>query len=165
FGYGKHHVGYGMGSLVYGYKAVLTTLMRLRAKWQNFRNESLIREQIPHYVGIADILFPRRYAALYQLNYTPKRWLSVGIFESTMVSQSKKTAITAFVPVIGWQSIARQARNAEANNAWGLQFKAIPTRDVQVYGQAFFDKLDLGSIGQGSWENRYAFQLGLKYFD
>lgn len=165
FGYDKHHVGYGMRSLVYGYNAAPTTFMRLRAKWRNFQYESLITEQMPNYEGRADVLFPRRYAAVHQLNYTPKRWLSVGIFESTMLSQSKKTAITAFVPVIGWQSIARQAGNTEANNAWGLQFKAIPTRDVQVYGQAFFDKLDLGSIGQGSWENRYAFQLGLKYFD
>lgn len=167
FGYDKNHVGYGIRSLVQSYNAAPTTFIRLQGKWKKFHYESLMMEQVPNNFNLlsgGDRVMPRNYAAIHQLNYMPTKWLSVGVFESTVIS-SNMTAAGAFIPVIGYQSIAKQISGSDANSAWGVQFKAIPIQDVQVYGQAFFDKLDLGNIGKGSWKNQYGFQLGLKYYD
>ncbi len=167
FGYDKHHIGYGIRSLVQSYNAAPTTFVSLQGKWKNFQYQSLMMEQVPNnfnFLSGGDRVLPRNYAAIHQLNYLPTKWLSVGIFESSILPQSSAAA-GAFIPIIGVQSIAKQISGSDVNNAWGLQFKAIPINDVQVYGQAFFDKLDLGNIGKGSWKNQYGFQLGLKYYD
>lgn len=167
FGYDKHHVGYGIRSLVRSYNAAPATFLRLQGRWKRFYYESLMLEQVPNnfnFFSGGDRTLPRNYAAIHQLNYMPSRWLSVGVFESTVLPESS-AAVGAFVPVIGYQSIAKQLSGSAANNAWGLQFKAVPLTDVQVYGQAFFDQLDLGNIGRASWQNKYGFQLGLKYYD
>lgn len=167
FGYDKHHVGYGIRSLVRSYNAAPSTFVRLRGKWGRFHYESLMLEQVPNnfnFLSGGDRVLPRNYAAIHQLNYMPARWLSVGVFESTVLPESS-AAVGAFVPVIGYQSIAKQLSSSAANNAWGLQFRAIPLTGVQVYGQAFFDQLDLANIGKGSWKEQYGLQLGLKYFD
>lgn len=168
FGYDKQHVGFGIRSQVLSNNAAPATFVRLRANWKNFFYESVILEQIANNEvrqTAGDGLLPKQYAAVHQLNYVPASWLSVGIFESTVFSKGNRMPAGIFVPVIGYQSIAHQLNNDARNNAWGLQFKALPVSGLQVYGQAFLDKLDLSSIGKGSWKNQYGAQLGLKYYD
>jgi hypothetical protein len=165
FGYDKHHIGYGIRSMVYGQQTAPGTFLRLRSNWKKFNYESLILEQIDNYNFTTDKLRPQKYVAIHQLNYTPKNWLSVGIFESTVMAKNDRIPAGVFVPVIGFQSIAKQLSGNKNNNAWGLHFKTIPIKDVQVYGQAFLDQLNLSNIGQSSWKNQYGLQLGLKYFD
>lgn len=168
FGYDKQQVGFGIRSLVLSNNAAPSTFVRLRANWKNFFYESIILEQIANNEvrqTTGDGLLPKQYAAVHQLNYVPTSWLSIGVFESTVFSKEGNMPAGIFVPVIGYQSIAHQVNNDGRNNAWGLQFKALPVNGVQVYGQAFLDKLDPGSIGKGSWKNQYGLQLGLKYYD
>jgi len=168
FGYDKQHVGFGIRSLVLSNNAAPSTFVRLRANWKNFFYESVIIEQIANNEvrqTTGDGLLPKQYAAVHQLNYVPTSWLSLGIFESTVFSKGNKMPAGIFVPIIGYQSIAGQVNDDTRNNAWGLQFKVLPVNGVQLYGQAFLDKLDLSSIGQGSWKNQYGVQLGLKYYD
>lgn len=165
FGYDKHHIGFGIRSMVYGQQAAPSTFLRLRTNWKNFNYESLILEQIDNYNFTNDALRPHKYVSIHQLNYTAKNWLSVGIFESTVMAKNTGIPVGVFFPVIGIQSLAKQLGDNDNNNGWGLQFKAIPVNDIQLYGQAFLDRLDLSNIGKGSWKNQYGLQLGLKYFD
>ncbi|HTO17224.1 MAG TPA: hypothetical protein VLZ83_15770 [Edaphocola sp.] len=166
FGYDKQHIGYGIRSLVYDYHAAPATFLRLEGKWLGFDYQSLLTEQIEVNNTTGDALKPQKYAAIHTLNYRVNDKLSLGIFESSVLRKdNNKLPWEMFVPVVGFQSLTKASTGQRANTAWGLQFKALPLKDVQAYGQAFIEHIDFGTIGKGDWKNQYAFQLGLKYYD
>ncbi|HRP89035.1 MAG TPA: hypothetical protein PKX92_03255 [Edaphocola sp.] len=166
FGYDKHHIGYGIRSLVYDYHAAPSSFLKLKGKWQDFDYESLLLEQIDVNNTSGDALRPQKYAAIHTLNYRIGNKFSLGIFESSVYRKDDNTLPwKMFVPVIGLQTLTKGSATARANTAWGLQFKALPLKDIQIYGQAFIDHVNFETIGKGDWKNQYAFQLGLKYYD
>lgn len=167
FGYDRNQIGYGIRSLAISNNTAPATFLRLRSQWGRFSYENLYTELVANNDQLlkGDGLLPRKYAVIHQLNFTPNHWLSVGIFESTVFAKKTGIPVEMLVPVIGFQSGLKQITNNDNNNAWGFQFKALPVKGFQLYGQLYADRLDLADIGEGSWKNQYAVQLGLKYFD
>lgn len=167
FGYDRNQIGHGIRSLVLANTAAPSTFLRLRSQWGKFSYENLYTELVANNTVLfsSDGLLPRKYAAIHQLNYTPNHWLNVGIFESTVFGKQTGVPVEMIVPVIGYQSLAKQMGigNKTNNNAWGLQFKALPARGLQVYGQLYVDQADWSALGSASWKNQYAAQLGIKY--
>lgn len=167
FGYDRNQVGYGLRSLLIANTTAPATFLRLRSTWGKLSYENLYTELVANNTVLqnGDGLLPRKYASIHQLNYVPNHWLSVGIFESTVFAKKSGVPVEMLIPVIGYQSLAKQLGNNANNNAWGIQFKALPTQGVQVYGQLYVDKTDGLALGSASWKNQYAAQLGLKYFN
>lgn len=169
FGYDRNQIGYGIRSLVISNSTAPATFLRLRSQWGDFSYENLYTELVSNNTVLlsGDGLLPRKYASIHQLNYTPNHWLNVGIFESTVFAKQTGVPVEMIVPVIGYQSLAKQMGigNTVNNNAWGLQFKALPLSGLQLYGQLYIDRADWSALGSASWKNQYAAQLGVKYFN
>ncbi|RQO30212.1 hypothetical protein DBR32_11570 [Taibaiella sp. KBW10] len=167
FGYDRNQMGYGIRSLAIANSSAPATFLRLRSQWGRFSYENLYTELVANNTILqnGDGLLPRKYASIHQLNFTPNHWLSVGIFESTVFAKKTGIPVEMLLPVIGLQSGLKQLTGNNNNNAWGFQFKALPINGVQLYGQLYADRLDFAEIGEGSWKNQYAVQLGLKYFN
>lgn len=167
FGYGKNQIGYGIRSLVYSNNAAPATFLKLSSHWNKFQYENLFLEQVPNNTLLQrrDGILPRKYAAIHTLNYTATPALSLGVFESSVLNQGDGIPLDVLIPVIGFQSLAKRIGNTQSSTAWGLQFKALPVADLQLYGQTFFQKVNFSGIGKGTWDNEYAFQFGLKYFN
>lgn len=164
FGFDKHFIGPGIRSLVLSDFSAPSTFLRLRAHWKGFEYESLYLELIGDYVRDNDKKLPKKYASIHQLAYKVSPWLSLGIFESTLYGYQQRLKLSNLVPVLFYNSVARSL-GSDQKTALGLQFKAIPVKGVQLYGQGFFDGVELGQLGNGWWGNQWGLQGGLKYFD
>lgn len=164
FGYDKNFVGDGLRSLMISEAGAPATFLRLRSKIWKLNYENLFLELMPDYRRGIDRILPKKYAAMHQVNMNVTRWLNIGIFESTMFGKANHISVTNFVPVILFQSAAR-ALGAEQKTSLGLNFKMIPIKNVQLYGQGYFDQIKLGEMGDSWWGNQFGMQLGAKYFD
>lgn len=162
FGYDHNFIGNGFRSLVLSDFGAPSTFLRLRSTWGKFTYENLFLSLITNQQTPNDNLKHKKYGVIHQLNYAPTSWLSLGIFESTMGSQSDKLNGNLLIPVIGYQSV-RNLSGSNDNTMIGFQFKALPIRDVQLYGQVIVDNLDLK--GDNDYKHQYGLQIGAKYFD
>ena len=164
FGYDKHFIGNGIRSLVLGNNTAPSTFLKLQSHWGKWYYENLFTELIDNNTSYGnDLLLPKKYAVIHQLQYLPTKWLSIGVFESTMMGKKSGIPLEMLVPVIGFQSASKGLGSNHNNVAWGLNFKALALRTMQFYGQAFFDKINMG--GSGNWQNQFGLQFGARYFN
>lgn len=164
FGYDNDFIGDGMRSLFLSNTGAAATFLRLRSRFWKLHYENLFMELTNDYTRSGDRRLPKKYAAMHQLNMNLTQWLNLGVFESTVFYPDNKFRVDYLVPIIFYQSLAR-ALGGDHKSAIGINFKAVALRRLQLYGQAYFDRLQLSDLGKGSWENQYGLQLGIKYFD
>lgn len=163
FGYDKHHIGSGIRSLVLSNNTAPSTFLRLRTKYKRWSYENLFLELTSTFPGLGnDARLPRKYATIHQLNYTAAPWLQIGLIESSVFGTDGRFNLTNIIPIIGYQSIAH-GLGAEQRTSWGVNVKALPIKDVQVYGQALIDHIKTGITTTAN--SRFATQLGIKYYD
>lgn len=163
FGYDKHHIGSGIRSVKLSNNAAPSTFLRLRTKYKRFNYENLFLELTGTFPGLGDdSRLPRKYASIHQLNYTATPWLQIGLIESSVFNTDGRFNLTNIIPVIGYQSIAH-GLGADQRTSWGLNVKALPIKDVQVYGQALIDHIKTSASTTAN--SRFATQVGVKYYD
>jgi len=70
-------------------------------------------------------------------------------------------------PIIFYRSVEFSSSSRSGNAALGLTSKYKWNSKVNLYGQFLLDEFSLGDMksGNGSWKNKYAVQLGAKYYD
>lgn len=164
FGYDKNFSGDGMRSLFLSDFGAAATFLRLRTKIWKLTYENLYLELMQDYTRGTDRILPHKYASMHQVSINATPWLNVGIFESTMYSKGDRFGVEYLVPVIFYNTAAR-ALGADQKTSLGFNFKAIALRQLQIYGQGYFDQLKLGELGKGYWGNQFGAQLGVKYFN
>src|SRR5215213_1222689 len=114
----------------------------------------------------ADVLIPKKYAAMHHLDMAITKWLNIGLFEGVVFGREDHFEFSYLNPVIFYRSIEQQ--NGSYDNAVaGLDAKANVAHRFQFYGQLLLDEFKLSEIkaNRGWWANKYAYQLGAKYID
>ncbi len=164
FGYDKNFIGDGMRSLFLSDVGAAATFLRLRSKFWKLHYQNLFMELTSDYIRGYDRILPKKYATMHQLNGNITRWLNLGIFESTVFAQENKFNAGYLIPVIFYRTLA-QAAGGTDKTALGLNFKAIALKKLQLYGQGYFNSINISGLGKGDWSNQYGIQLGLQYFD
>jgi len=118
-------------------------------------------------------LIPDKYLFLHRLGINIGKKINVGIFESVIAGRdpaiypnATKLDLSYLNPIIFYRSIEQNSGSPD-NSCLGLDFKAIPIKNVQVYGQVFLDEFLLKEIKdqKGWWGNKYALQVGGRYID
>lgn len=114
---------------------------------------------------------PRKYLALHQLLWRPRKGVGVGVFEGVMYNPwtprgYRGLELTYFVPVIFYRAV-EQALGSPDNAMLGAFLRANLFHRFQVYGQLAIDDYNFTKRkeGQGWWGNKYGYQIGLKAFD
>ncbi len=166
FGYDKNFIGNGYRSLFLSDFSNSALFLKLNTRIWKFNYQNLFMElQNAERFG-ADILIPKKYAAMHHLDIGITKWLNVGLFEGVVFGRKDHFEFGYLNPVIFYRSIEQQ--NGSYDNALaGLDFKANVAHKFQFYGQLLLDEFKLSELkaNKGWWANKYGYQLGAKYID
>ena len=166
FGYDKHFIGNGYRSLFLSDFSNSALFFKLNTRIWKLNYQNLFMElQNAERFG-ADILIPKKYAAMHHLDMAVTKWLNIGLFEGVVFGRKDHFEFGYLNPVIFYRSIEQQ--NGSFDNAVaGLDAKANVAHRFQFYGQLLLDEFKLSEIkaGNGWWGNKFAYQMGAKYID
>jgi hypothetical protein len=165
-GYDKHFIGDGYRSLFLSDFAAPATFLRLNTRIWKLNYQNLYLELTPQYIRGADRDLPHKYATMHHLSINALRWLNVGLFESVIFSRGDHFDFSYMNPIILYRSVER-ANGSPDNVNMGFNFKILAARHLQFYGQIFFDEFKSKELfsSKGWWGNKYAYQVGGKWFD
>jgi hypothetical protein len=176
FGYGKHFIGNGMRSLIlsdfgnnYPYLRLKTQIWKLQ--YTNIFAQLTAKIDGGDYGLLGTGEFPKKYLAMHHLSVNIAKKLNVGIFESIIYGQPDSLGNNGLRfeylnPMIFYRSLEQQD-GSSANAILGMDFKWNLFKTVSLYGQLAIDELIISKAlsGDGYWENKQAYQLGVKYID
>lgn len=116
---------------------------------------------------------PDKYFFLHRLGINIGKKVNVGVFEAVVAGRdpqrypnSTKLDLGYLNPIIFYRSIEQNSGSPD-NAGLGLDVKAIPLKNLMVYGQVLIDEFVLAEVKaqNGWWANKYALQAGLEYID
>lgn len=166
FGYDKHFIGNGHRSLFLSNFSNSALFLKLNTRIWKFNYQNIFMElQAAERVG-ADILIPKKYAAMHHLDFAVTRWLNAGLFEGVVFGRKDHFEFGYLNPVIFYRSVEQQ--NGSFDNAVaGFDLKANVAKKFQFYSQFLLDEFNLTELrkNDGWWANKYGIQLGGKYID
>lgn len=110
-----------------------------------------------------DYILPRKYMRANYLTYAATKWLNLGLFEATILG-GDRLHLALFNPLL-YADIPSTSGNIRDRHYFGFDAKANLLHTVQLYGQLLIDRLNTKGLSEKTWDNRFGYQLGLKYVD
>ena len=169
-GYGRNFIGDGYRSLFesdgtspYPYFKINTNFWKIK-----YTNTYMWLKDVRPLVTIE-----RTYATKYMANHylslnVTNRW-NLGLFESVIWTDTNNRGFDMhFVnPIIFYRSVEFASSARSGNAVLGLSSKYKWNNNVTLYGQFLLDEFSLGEVKdeKNSWKNKFAYQLGVKYFN
>ena len=170
FGNGKNFIGDGYRSFMLSDVAAPYPFLKINTKFWKIKYTNLWMWLDDVRRGLTDNETNfRKYVAIHHLSWNVSKKLNLGFFEA-VVSQRTATNefdINFFNPIIFYRA-AEFTRGSESGNAMiGLNGKYKLTNTISLYSQFVLDELTVGRFfdGDGYWGNKFAFQLGAKYYN
>jgi hypothetical protein len=112
----------------------------------------------------------RKYVAMHHLSWNVTKRFNIGLFETVITNQNSSPNgfdIAFFNPIIFYRSVefSRGSRSGNANI--GLNMKYRIKDNIELYNQFLIDEMTTSRLfdGSGYWGNKFAFQLGGKYYN
>lgn len=166
FGYDKHFIGNGYRSLFLSDFSNNVLFLKLNTRIWKFNYQNIFMELQSSKTTGANILTPKKYAAMHHLDLAVTRWLNIGLFEAVVFGRKDRFDFGYLNPVIFYRSVEQQ--NGSFDNAVaGIDAKANIAGKFQFYTQFLLDEFNLTEVrkGLGWWGNKWALQAGAKYID
>ncbi len=175
FGQGKNFIGDGYRSLILSDIGVTYPYLKFNTRLWKFQYTNLwmwmsdIRREAQMTHENVGRTHPRKYVSLHHLGINITNKLNIGIFESIMTDNSRTGSLDMdfFNPII-FLKPAEYARGEDAGSAIvGMDAKYKFSDRFFLYGQFVIDEFTLAEVkaSNGYWANKFAAQLGFKYFD
>lgn len=166
FGYGKNFIGDGIRSMFLSDFSSSTPFLKLKTHIWKINYENLYLELTPQYARGADTVLPHKFATMHRLDMNVTRWLNIGLFESIIFDRPNSYEIAYLNPIIFLSSMEQFLGSGDKKHL-GADFKIITARHLQFYGQFLLDEFSSKNFfsHDGYWANKWALQLGGKYFD
>jgi hypothetical protein len=169
-GYGRNFIGDGYRSLFesdavspYPYFKINTNFWKIK-----YTNTYMWLKDVR-----PELTLERTYATKYMANHylslnVTNRW-NLGLFESVIWTDTNNRGFDMhFVnPIIFYRSVEFASSARTGNAVLGLSSKYKWNNNLNFYGQFLLDEFSLGEVRneKNSWKNKFAYQLGLKYFN
>lgn len=172
FGQDKNFIGNGYHSLLLSDNASPYPFFKLDARVWKIRYMNLWTQftDLHSKQNVYDSYF-KKYGAFHFLDCLIGKRIELGLFEgiiwpSADSSGYRGVEFSYLNPVIFFHSV-QSSLGTPDNSVMGLNFVYKLSSTAQFYSQFFLDDFDLGRSkkGKGFYRNKYAYQLGLKYFD
>jgi hypothetical protein len=169
FGHDKNFIGSGIRSMVLSdfsatYLQLKTDLRIGRLQYLSILGQMTNKQVVnPPFSQITNA---PKYMAFHHLNINLTKTLNVGLFESVMYG-SRKTGfeLNYLNPVIFYRFVEGYLGSSD-NAMVGADFKLNILKTFTAYGQYFLDEYNTTEFKkEGWWSKKYAWQLGVKYFD
>jgi len=112
----------------------------------------------------------RKYVAMHHLSWNVTKRFNIGLFESVITNQESSPNgfdISFFNPIIFYRSVEFNRGSRSGNANIGLNMKYRIKDNVSIYTQFLIDEMTTSRVfdGTGYWGNKFAFQLGAKYYN
>ena len=169
-GYGRNFIGDGYRSLLEGDGASPYPYFKINTNFWKIKYTNT-------YMWLKDVrpevTLERTYATKYMANHylslnVSNRW-NIGLFESVVWTDTNNRGFDMhFVnPIIFYRAVEFASSARTGNALLGLSSKYKWSNQVNFYGQFLLDEFSLGEVKneKNSWKNKFAYQLGVKYFN
>jgi hypothetical protein len=169
-GYGRNFIGDGYRSVLEGDGASPYPYFKINTNFWKIKYTNT-------YTWLKDVrpvvTLERTYATKYMANHylslnVTNRW-NLGLFESVIWTDTNNRGfdINFVNPIIFYRSVEFASSARSGNAVLGLTSKYKWNNQLNFYGQFLLDEFSLGEIKneKNSWKNKFAYQLGVKYFN
>ncbi len=170
FGNGKNFIGDGYRSFMVSDVASPYPFLKVSTKfWKiKYTNLWMWMDDVRRDVSLNNTNF-RKYVAVHHLSWNVNKRLNLGLFEAVITDNRARDGfdVSFFNPIIFYRA-AEFTRGSESGNAIiGLNAKYKVSNNVALYSQFVLDELTVGRFfdGDGYWGNKFAFQIGGKYYN
>ena len=169
-GYGRNFIGDGYRSLLfsdgaspYPYFKINTSFWKIK-----YTNTYTWLKDVRPEVTV-DRTYATKYVANHYLSWNVTKRFNLGFFESVVWSnQNNRGFDVSFVnPIIFYRAVEFSSSSRSGNALLGLTTKYKFNSNVNFYAQFLLDEFSLGEVKNQnqSWKNKFAYQLGLKYYN
>ncbi|NNC70466.1 MAG: gliding motility protein RemB, partial [Flavobacteriaceae bacterium] len=170
FGNGKNFIGDGYRSFMLSDVASPYPFFKISTKfWKiKYTNLWMWLDDVRRGVSLNSTNF-RKYVAVHHLSWNVSKRLNLGLFEAVITDNRARDGFdpSFYNPIIFYRAV-EFTRGSESGNAMiGLNGKYKVSDNFSLYTQFVLDELTVGRFldGDGSWGNKFAFQIGGKYYN
>ena len=170
FGNGKNFIGDGYRSFMVSDVAAPYPFFKISTKfWKiKYTNIWMWLDDVRTAIGVNNTNF-RKYVAVHHLSWNVNKRLNLGLFEAVVTDNRARDGfdVSFYNPIIFYRAV-EFTRGSESGNAMiGLNAKYKLSDNLALYSQFVLDELTVGRFfdGEGYWANKFAFQLGGKYYN
>lgn len=169
-GYGRNFIGDGYRSILESDGASPYPYFKINTNFWKIKYTNT-------YMWLKDVrteaTLERTYATKYMANHylslnVTNRW-NLGLFESVIWTDTNNRGFDMhFVnPIIFYRSVEFASSARTGNAVLGLSSKYKWNNQLNFYGQFLLDEFSLSEVKNesNSWKNKFAYQLGVKYFN
>ena len=159
--YGKFENQWGTGrtgNLMLGSAATSYDQFKIDVRYKQFNFTSIYAYLIDYKDFKGDSLQQRKYMAGHRVQFSPWRWLSVGLSEA-VIFRGRSFEPSYLNPLMFLRS-AEHYLGSPDNMMMGLDVKFIPCRNVILNAELLVDDLTTGKLGSGWYGNKLGYLLG-----
>jgi hypothetical protein len=169
-GYGRNFIGDGYRSLFesdgaspYPYFKINTNFWKVK-----YTNTYMwLKDVRPE--ATLERTYATKFMANHYLSWNISNRLNLGFFESVIWTDTNNRGFDMnFVnPIVFYRSVEFASSARTGNAVLGLSSKYKWSNNVSFYGQFLLDEFSLSEVKNesNSWKNKFAYQLGVKYFN
>ena len=169
-GYGKNFISDGYRSLLLSDGASPYPYIKLNTTFWKIKYTNLymwLKDVRPE--ATLDRTYATKFSASHYLSLNiTNRW-NIGLFESVIWTNKNNRGFDfSFVnPIIFYRTVEFTSSARTGNALLGLTTKVKWNNQINFYGQFLLDEFSLNDVkaGNQSWKNKYAYQLGAKYYN
>lgn len=169
-GYGRNFIGDGYRSLLegdgtspYPYFKINTNFWKIK-----YTNTYMWLKDVRSGATV-DKTYSTKFMANHYLSWNISNRFNLGLFESVVWSDANNRGFDMYFvnPIIFYRAVEFAASGRTGNALLGLTYKYKWSNQVNFYGQLLIDEFSTDAIkgGDNSWKNKFAYQLGVKYFN
>jgi hypothetical protein len=167
FGHDRNFIGNGIRSLLLSDNAAPYLFLKFSTRFgKRFQYTNLFTELQNGQATLTGLeLLPQKFTTMHHLSINVSRRVNIGFFEAEVYSRDRFD-INYLNPVIFYRYV--ESSRGSADNAFiGFDIKANAANHLLFYGQLMLDEFLLREIraARGSWTNKFAVQVGMKYID
>lgn len=171
FGNGKNFIGDGYRSFLLSDVASPYPFLKINTTFWKIKYTNIwawmddIREE-----SSDDGTNLRKYVAMHHLSWNISKRFNLGLFEAVITNENSYNGfdISFFNPIIFYRAVEfSNGGDFSGNVQVGMNLKYRLRDNLSLYGQLLVDELRVSEVfdGSGWWANKFAVQLGAKYFD
>lgn len=169
-GYGRNFLGDGYRSLIltdgvnpYPYLKINSLFWKIK-----YTNTYMLMKDVRDAVTV-DGTYATKYVANHYLSWNVTKRFNLGFFESVVWANQNNRGfdMNFFNPIIFYRAVEISASSKSGNALLGLTGKYKWNNQFNIYSQFLIDEFSFGEVkaGNKSWKNKFAYQLGMKYFN
>lgn len=169
-GYGRNFIGDGYRSILesdgaspYPYFKINTNFWKIK-----YTNTYTWLKDVRPEVTV-DKTYATKYIANHYLSWNVSNRLNIGLFESVVWSDVNNRGFDMYFinPIIFYRAVEFASSSKSGNALLGLTYKYKWNNWINLYGQLLIDEFSTDAVsgGDNSWKNKFAYQLGVKYFN